>query len=122
MQREIKRMDVEGTLEGMLQSDRDNTSALDDSDCQCMLCDSPAGHADMPVEWSVTIRWVGKVTWVHDGARDVGVMRIHPVSGPDFDESTMLLCDHCKEDWLDQQATGSRGRDLYVVRACTKIT
>lgn len=48
--------------------------------CECMLCDLPAGQEHGPVEWKVTVLFPGP----------------YPYPGV----SDMLLCTHCKEDWL----------------------
>lgn len=49
--------------------------------CECMLCDDPEGHDEMPVEW--------RLVWMFNRAPAVEV-----------GEGVMLLCDHCLRDWL----------------------
>lgn len=48
--------------------------------CECMVCDLPEGADHGPVAWKVEIFFPG------------------PNPGPG--ESPMLLCLHCKEDWV----------------------
>lgn len=50
--------------------------------CECMLCDDPEGHEQMPVLW--------RLVW--DFSRPPAVK---------FRLADMLLCDHCLHDWLN---------------------
>ena len=49
--------------------------------CECMVCDLPLGSAHEPVEWRVTLHFPGP----------------YPVAGDEI----MLLCNHCRDDWVD---------------------
>lgn len=57
-------------------------SADDEIACECMVCDDPEGHEQMPVLW--------RLVW--DFNRSPAVK---------FDKADMLLCDNCLRDWLD---------------------
>jgi len=48
--------------------------------CECMVCDLPEDVEHGPVEWKVVLFFPGP----------------YPKAG----EAAMLLCEHCKEDWL----------------------
>lgn len=48
--------------------------------CECMVCDLPEGSEHGPVRWNAIIAFPGP----------------YPPPG----EAAMLLCDHCKDDWV----------------------
>lgn len=49
--------------------------------CECMVCDLPLGEKHEPVRWFVRLYFPGPY--------------------PEPGESVMLLCDHCRDDWVD---------------------
>ncbi len=49
-------------------------------ECECMVCDLPLGSRHEPLEWRVTLHFPGP----------------YPAPG----NSDMLLCTHCKDDWV----------------------
>lgn len=51
--------------------------------CECMVCDLPEGADHGPVAWKVLLWFPGP--YPHEG------------------EIGMLLCSHCKGDWVDGQ-------------------
>lgn len=51
-------------------------------DCECMLCDLPFGVNHEPVQW--------RLVW--DFNRSPAV---------EHGESSMVMCDHCFRDWID---------------------
>lgn len=53
--------------------------------CECMLCDLPMDAVHEAVEWKLTFRFTGP-------------------PAQEFGEATMLLCDHCLRDWVDNSA------------------
>jgi len=48
--------------------------------CECMVCDLPLDSRHEPIEWRVTLHFPG------------------PYPNPGI--SDMLLCAHCKDDWV----------------------
>lgn len=70
-----------------------------DVECECMLCDLPAGEDHGPVEWRVTLHFPGP----------------YPLPGT----SQMLLCDHCKCDWTAGQ-WGEPYNNFSVTR-CVRV-
>lgn len=48
--------------------------------CECMVCDLPLGSTHEPVEWRVALHFPGP----------------YPLPG----DVVMLLCDHCRDDWV----------------------
>ena len=53
------------------------------TECECMLCDLPFGKPHEEVRW--------RLVWLFERApaRKLG-------------EATMLMCDHCVEEWLGE--------------------
>lgn len=67
--------------------------------CECMVCDLPLDAAHGPVEWKLVVWFPGP--YPHPG------------------ESHMLLCDHCKTDWVDGDWDEESGR--FVIIQCTRV-
>lgn len=53
-------------------------------ECECMLCDLPLDEQHGPIEWRLTWSWPGPI----------------PTAGTE----TMLLCDHCAREWVENPA------------------
>lgn len=53
----------------------------DDIKCECMVCDLPLDSDHGPITWRVYLHFPGP----------------YPLPG----DSVMLLCAHCKDDWVD---------------------
>lgn len=70
---------MQGAVEARLDLD---SVGEDQISCECMLCDEPEGHDDMPVEW--------RLIW-----------RFDRLPAVEHGEDIMLLCDHCLHEWLD---------------------
>lgn len=51
--------------------------------CECMVCDLPLSATHEPVEWRVALHFPGP----------------YPLPGDEI----MMLCDHCRTDWVDGQ-------------------
>ncbi|MBX3104981.1 MAG: hypothetical protein KF867_08395 [Cryobacterium sp.] len=68
-------------------------------ECECMVCDLPLEVKHEKVQWSVTVWFPGP----------------YPKAG----ETEMLLCDHCKNDWVDGEWDEVNGN--YIVVGVSKI-
>lgn len=75
-------MTTNQTLESAEASPDVDSIAEDKIPCECMLCDEPDGHDEMPVEW--------RLIW-----------QFNRPPAAKLGEGIMLLCDHCLHDWLD---------------------
>lgn len=67
--------------------------------CECMVCDLPVGVPHEPVEWRVTLHFPGP----------------YPLPG----DEVMLLCDHCRNDWVDGDWPAPY--DNFHVTACVRV-
>lgn len=67
--------------------------------CECMVCHLPIGVAHGPVEWKVVLWFPGP----------------YPYEG----SSHMLLCDPCKDDWLDGE--WDPPYDNFLVMQVTRV-
>jgi hypothetical protein len=70
-----------------------------DMDCECMVCDLPLHRRHEPVEWRVTLNFPGP----------------YPMRGIEV----MLLCDHCKGEWVD--GNWAPPYDNFSVVRCVKV-
>lgn len=67
-------------------SPADLASILEDEvECECMLCHLPEGDPHPPIEWRYTVTFPGP----------------YPEAGTE----TMLLCNPCLQDWIENQGT-----------------
>lgn len=71
----------------------------DDPACECMACDLPDEESHGPVEWNLVLWFPGP----------------YPKTG----EADMLLCDHCKNDWVDGE--WDPPFDNFIVVQCTRV-
>lgn len=67
--------------------------------CECMVCDLPMGAVHEPIEWRVRLHFPGP----------------YPLPG----DAVMLLCDHCRADWVDGEWP-SPYSNFHVV-SCVKV-
>lgn len=77
----------------------DLTLALgDDIECECMACDLPLDQPHKPIQWRVHVHFPGT----------------YPLPG----DAVMLLCDHCRDDWVhgDWRDLGS-----FTIVTCTPV-
>jgi len=68
-------------------------------ECECMVCDLPLGAKHEPVKWRVTLLFPGP----------------YPYPG----DSVMLLCDHCRDDWVDGE--WDPPYDNFQVVSCVRV-
>ena len=68
-------------------------------ECECMVCDLPLGAKHEPVKWRVTLHFPGP----------------YPYPG----DSVMLLCDHCRDDWVDGE--WDPPYDNFQVVSCVRV-
>lgn len=71
----------------------------DDPACECMVCDLPLGVGHGPVVWNLVLWFPGP----------------YPKNG----EADMLLCDHCKNDWVDGE--WDPPYDNFIITQCLKV-
>jgi len=71
----------------------------DEPSCECMVCDLPEGAEHGPIRWNVVLWFPGP----------------YPKEG----EADMLLCDHCKDDWVDGE--WEPPFDNFIVTQCTPV-
>lgn len=67
--------------------------------CECMVCDLPLGQPHEPVEWRVHLHFPGP----------------YPMPG----DEVMLLCDHCRDDWVD--GSWNPPYDNFRVVSCIRV-
>lgn len=68
----------------MVDAERINLDELmthENIECECMVCHLPVDEEHGPIEWKLTWRWPGPF--------------------PEAGVATMLLCDPCFRDWVD---------------------
>lgn len=70
----------------------------DDPACECMVCDLPPEVGHGPVEWNLALWFPGP----------------YPTG-----EVDMLLCNHCKNDWIDGE--WDPPYDNFIITQCTRV-
>lgn len=75
------------------------TTSVQEASCECMVCDLPPGAPHGPVAWRLALWFPGP--FPHEG------------------ETAMLLCEHCKADWVD--GDWSPPYDNFIIIQLTRI-
>lgn len=70
-----------------------------DPACECMVCDLPLGVSHGAINWNVVLWFPGP----------------YPKPG----EVDMLLCDHCKNDWVHGE--WDPPYDNFIITQCTPV-